>query len=210
MKNNPPKKKKKVTPSQEEFDTEQLAKLGIFPEDDEEIINVAKQYNCEVPFIRPKELAKDTTPGIDPIIHAIEELPGYDYVVLLQPTSPLRKVEDIDGSIEKCVNNQFNYCVTVTEADKNPYWMYTIEKNYKMYPILDGKNLITRRQDSPKVFALNGAVYVANIKKLTEHRSFLNKDTVPYIMPKERSVDIDTEFDLKLVDLLLKNGLFHQ
>lgn len=72
----------------------------ILSSDDKEIIDVAKQYGCEAPFVRPKALAADETPGVDPILHAIEQCPGYDYVVVLQPTSPLRTVENIDGAIE--------------------------------------------------------------------------------------------------------------
>lgn len=76
----------------------------ILSSEDEEIIEAAKKYGCEVPFVRPIELAQDNTPGIEPVLHAIEKCPGYDYVLLLQPTSPLRTVEDIDGCIEFLLN----------------------------------------------------------------------------------------------------------
>lgn len=98
----------------------------ILSTEDDEIIEVAKQYGCEVPFKRPIELAQDDTPGIDPVLHAIEQCPGYDYVVLLQPTSPLRTVDDIDGCIEQLLSSDgTNFCVSVTEPEKSPYWMYT-------------------------------------------------------------------------------------
>ena len=71
--------------------------------DDEEISTVAIEYGAEVPFIRPAHLAEDDTPGVAPILHALEQCPDYDYVVVLQPTSPLRTAEDIDGTIEKCL-----------------------------------------------------------------------------------------------------------
>ncbi|WP_339060487.1 acylneuraminate cytidylyltransferase family protein [Tepidibacillus marianensis] len=174
----------------------------ILSSEDQEIIQVAKEYDCEVPFVRPKELAQDNTPGIDPVLHAIEMLSGYEYIILLQPTSPLRTVEDIDGCIEKCIQNQNDYGVSVTETDKSPYWMYSIE-NDKMVPVLSQDMIINRRQESPKVYELNGAIYIAKTEKLIESKTFLNKVTVPYIMPKERSVDIDTELDLKLVELIL-------
>ncbi|GBF10550.1 acylneuraminate cytidylyltransferase family protein [Tepidibacillus infernus] len=178
----------------------------ILSSDDKEIIQVANEYDCEVPFVRPKKLARDDTPGIDPVLHAIETLHGFDYIVLLQPTSPLRRVDDIDGCIEKCLRNLYDYCVTVNEADKSPYWMYAIE-NDKMVAVLSQDKIINRRQESPKVYVLNGAIYIAKTEKLVESKTFLTNETVPYIMPKERSLDIDTEFDLKIVEILLNNPL---
>ncbi|QGM31024.1 acylneuraminate cytidylyltransferase family protein [Bacillus sp. N3536] len=170
-----------------------------------EIIKEAKKYGCEVPFIRPIQLAQDDTPGIDPILHAIEQCPGYDYVVLLQPTSPLRKVEDIDGAIQMLLDKGVDYCVSVTEPDKSPYWMYKVDKNGRMLQIMDQDNFAIRRQDLPKVYSLNGAVYVARIESLKNTKSFLTKDTVAFEMPKSRSMDIDTEEDFLLCEYLQKN-----
>lgn len=177
----------------------------ILSSEDDEIINVAKHFGCEVPFKRPIELAEDDTPGINPVIHAIMQCPGYDYVVLLQPTSPLRTVEDIDGCIEKIVSNEAPFCVSVTEPEKSPYWMYTLEKD-KMKPLLPQDKLIARRQELPKSFALNGAVYVAEINKLLKEKSFLTKETVAYIMSQERSFDIDTIIDFKICESLIGNN----
>lgn len=178
----------------------------ILSSEDDEIIEVAKQYGCEVPFKRPIELAQDDTPGIEPVLHAIEQCPGYDYVVLLQPTSPLRTVEDIDGCIEKLLSIGGDFCVSVTEPEKSPYWMYTLE-NDKMVPLLAQDRLITRRQDLTKCYVLNGAVYVAQVKKLVERKSFLVDDTLAYIMKPEHSLDIDTLVDLKICEGLLKSNI---
>lgn len=172
--------------------------------DDQEISDVAQQWGCEIPFMRPAHLAQDNTPGIEPVIHAIESLPGYDYVVLLQPTSPLRTIEDIDGCIELCASKVACSCVSVTEPDKNPYWMFTIDVDGKMQPLLEGKTLISRRQDLPTVYALNGAVYVADAKSIVETRLFITDDTVPYIMSKNNSIDVDTEADLIVAEIFLK------
>lgn len=174
----------------------------ILSSEDDEIIEVAKQYGCEVPFKRPLELAQDDTPGIEPVLHAIEQCPGYDYVVLLQPTSPLRTVEDIDGCIEKLLNNNADFCVSVTEPEKSPYWMYTLEED-RMVPLLPQDELVARRQDLPKVYALNGAVYVAKTRCLIIEKSFLVKDTLAYIMKSERSLDIDNELDFIICDKML-------
>jgi len=175
----------------------------ILSSEDQEIIRVAGQWGCEAPFVRPTELSADDTPGIDPVLHALQELPDYDYIVLLQPTSPLRSVEDIDGCIEKGISSNSKSCVSVTEPEKNPYWMYLLDAEGKMRPFVDNEELVLRRQDLPKVYALNGAVYVAEKEWLRQERSFLTRETLGYEMPQERSLDIDTELDLKVFEALI-------
>src|SRR5689334_1892292 len=145
----------------------------IVSSDDTEIIEVARREGCEVPFVRPGQLARDETPGIDPVLHALKELPGYEYVVLLQPTSPLRTCTDIDGCIERCVASGADGCVSVSEPDKSPYWMYTLAPDAKLKPLLDRAGQTHRRQDLPRVYALNGAVYVARCETLLESRAFV-------------------------------------
>lgn len=175
----------------------------ILSTEDLEIINVAKKYGCEVPFVRPSELALDETPGIEPILHAIRIIPHYEYIVLLQPTSPLRDVTDIDIAIEKSFQNDGCSVVSVSEAEESPYWMYEIGDGNKMIPLLNVKSFPNRRQDIPKSYVLNGAVYVSSSKKLKSEKGFLEKNTLAYVMPKERSLDIDTEFDFKLCELMV-------
>lgn len=177
----------------------------ILSSEDEEIIKVARQYGCEVPFKRPIELAQDDTPGIEPVIHAINTLEDkYDYVVLLQPTSPLRTVEDIDGCIQHCIMTEAPACVSVTEAQQSPYWMYKLDYNMKLNPFVQHNKKINRRQDLPKVYVLNGAVYVAKTSFINENKSFLTEETVGYIMSRENSVDIDTEMDFAYCEWLFK------
>lgn len=168
----------------------------ILSSEDEEIIQVARKYGCEVPFKRPFELAQDDTPGIEPVIHVLNTLEKkYDYIVLLQPTSPLRTVEDIDGCIQHCIEKGVHACVSITEAPQSPYWMYKMDDDNKLNPVVQSGEIINRRQDLPTVYVLNGAVYVAETKFINENRSFLTENTVGYIMSGENSVDIDTETD---------------
>lgn len=176
----------------------------ILSSEDPKIIDIAKQYECDVPFVRPLKLAQDDTPGIDPVLHAVEQCPGYDYVVLLQPTSPLRTIEDIDGCIEYMLSQNADFCVTVTESEKSPYWMYKVSDNGKMKPLIELEKLPLRRQDSPKIYALNGAVYVAKTERLVEENTFLTTNTVAYVMNKERSMDIDTELDFKVCEFYIE------
>jgi len=176
----------------------------VLSSDDEEIIKYALNYGCEVPFVRPVELAKDTTPGIDVILHVLNCIKEYDYVVLLQPTSPFRSVDDIDNCIYNCITNEVDSLVSVVEVDKPPHWMYRLDGQSKLHPLLEENNIYSRRQDIPTTYSLNGAVYVANVNWLQLNKSFLGKETKGYVMPKERSVDIDSEFDFLYCETLLK------
>lgn len=175
----------------------------ILSSDDREIIEIARQAGCEVPFVRPAELSRDDTPGVEPVLHALKMLPGYDYVVLLQPTSPFRSSEDIDRCIEACIKSGAPSCVSVTAPDKSPFWMYTLDRQSRLSPMLPAPEGFSRRQDLPQVYALNGAVYVAQTSRLFENPVFVTAETLGYIMSKENSVDIDTEEDLAFCEFKL-------
>jgi len=177
----------------------------ILSSEDAEIIKVAKEWGCEVSFVRPAELAKDDTPGIEPVLHAMSMLPGYDYVVLLQPTSPLRLVDDIDGCIETCVSSSAPSCVSVTEVDQHPYWMYTISDAGYLEAFIKQPIKTFCRQDLPKVHILNGAVYVSESNILEERRSFITTETKAYVMPQKRSRDVDDYLDMMLCEILIEN-----
>lgn len=176
----------------------------ILSSEDKEIIHIARKWGCEVPFVRPVELAQDHTPGIEPVIHAIKSLSSkYDYIILLQPTSPLRTAEDIDTCIENCINSNSPACVSVCEAEKSPYWMYTVDIQEKIHPFIQSEKPAYRRQDLPRVYVLNGAIYVASTDFLLKELTFINKETIAYVMPAERSVDIDTEIDFTYCELFM-------
>jgi CMP-N,N'-diacetyllegionaminic acid synthase len=179
----------------------------ILSSDDMDIINVAKQWNCEVPFVRPAEISQDDTPSNALILHAIENIPGFDYIVLLQPTSPLRTVEDIDGCIEKCVFSSACACVSVAPTSKSPYWMYTLDSTHYMHPVLPAEKKATRRQDLPETYSLNGAVYVGYIPWFIQTKTFVTSETQAYIMPIDRSFDIDSFLDLDICDFLLRRNI---
>lgn len=175
----------------------------ILSSEDVEIIETATAWGCEAPFVRPVELAGDNTPGIEPVIHALNQLDEhYDYVVLLQPTSPLRTTEDIDGCICYCVQEGAPACVSVSLTDKHPYWMHTIDEYHRLRPLLQTSQIIRRRQDLPPIYIENGAVFMAQTDFLLKERSFTTDETLAYIMPPERSWDIDNESDFFYCSLL--------
>lgn len=175
----------------------------ILSSDDEEIMDVAAEWGCEVPFRRPDHLAADDTPGVAPVIHAIELLGGFDYVVVLQPTSPLRTSADIDGTVDKCIAEGATSCVSIVEAATPPEWMYTLGGRDYLEPLLPGSERVLRRQDARPAFVLNGAVYVAEVEALRRTGRLVTEDTLGYRMPPERSADIDTALDLAWCEFLL-------
>ena len=130
-------------------------------------------------------------------------MPDHDYVVLLQPTSPLRTAEDIDATIERCHQTEAPACVTVTEIDEPPQWMYTLNDRQRLEPVMHSDEAVTRRQEAPATYVLNGAVYVAWTDWLRKTESFLEKETIAHPMPEARSADVDTEIDLEWCVLIL-------
>lgn len=164
--------------------------------DDNEILETARHCGAE-PLRRPGHLATDDAPGVATALHAIDALPGFDVVVLLQPTSPLRSAADIDGCVERCIKAGMTACVSVVEAEESPYWMFTLTGKQTLKPIVPGDAPIARRQDLPKAYLLNGAVYAAGCHWLAAQRTFLLPGVCGWVMPAERSLDIDTESDLE-------------
>ncbi len=131
------------------------------------------------------------------VLHALDQLPAHDLVVLLQPTSPLRTAADIDAAIERCVESDAPSCVSVTVVEQSPYWMYRMSETGRLRALFEGPPTATRRQDLPPVYTLNGAVFVAHCDWLRENRSFVGPDSVAYVMPAVRSLDIDTAEDFE-------------
>lgn len=178
--------------------------------DDEEIAQVAREWGAEVPFMRPAELAQDKTPSIFAILHAINWLDQFesyqpDFVMCLQPTSPLRTAQDIDTVIERTSQKKVDSVVSVTPVNHHPYWLKKVDDNGRMQDFVTLNQPISRRQDLPAVYALNGAIYLAHCETLLERKSWYTEQTLAYIMPSERSLDIDMPWDFYLVDLILKD-----
>ena len=171
--------------------------------EDQEIADVAKAGGAEVPFLRPAELATDDAPGIAPVVHALEKLPHVSDVLLLQPTSPLRNSADIDSIVAMRKQLGAESAVSVTPCTKHPAWMYGLSDVQRLNPILpfDGGHC---RQHLPTAYVLNGALYLASRNFLLREQAFISPETVGYVMPPERSVDIDTLLDWQWAQLLME------
>lgn len=175
--------------------------------DDEEIARISAAFGAEVPFMRPKELGQDSTPSIEVVLHALEVLRseyGYcpDIVVLLQATCPLRNARDIDQAISTYLSTEADVVVSVAKVEEHPFNMYKVEGGF-LCAFTERDTRITLRQDYPEVYRLNGAVYVSRPETLRRLHSFISGRLVPYVMPKERSVDIDDPLDMLYASILL-------
>jgi CMP-N,N'-diacetyllegionaminic acid synthase len=181
-----------------------LLEAVVVSTDDPEIAEVARRAGAQVPFMRPAELAQDQTPGLDPVLHALDQLAEYDSVLLLQPTSPLRTTENIDACLTLAMQRHAPSVVSVSEPDTHPYWIYRLTESQTLERIVDAAP-VARRQDLPVVMALNGAMYFADANWLRRNRSLVGAETLGYVMARERSIDLDTPLDWKLAELLLKD-----
>ncbi len=173
--------------------------------EDAEISEISKGNNAEV-IERPDELAGDDSSSIDVILHVLDylenkgELP--DLFVLLQPTSPLRTSEDIEASINLFLESDCDSLVSVCELDHRALLNFSLEDGF----LVQNNNealFNSRRQDIPTHYSLNGAIYITTPEFIRKNKSFYSDKTIPHVMSKEKSIDIDTSFDFKLAEFLL-------
>lgn len=173
--------------------------------DSEEIRDIAKKYGAEVPFLRPEKLASDTATSEDVIKHSLEFYRDigleFDFVVMLQPTSPLRKSKDIINAL-KLVDEQTELIVSVKETDSNPYYVLFEENSHGILEPTK-KGTFTRRQDCPKVYELNGAIYIINVKMFLQ-KGYRGLKMEKYEMEKINSIDIDDIWDFKFAEFFVK------
>jgi CMP-N-acetylneuraminic acid synthetase len=171
--------------------------------DSKKIAEISKYYGAEVPFMRPLKLAIDTADSISVLKHSIEFFKNkFDYILLLQPTSPLRTVKDIDKAII-ILNNKTKAVVSVCETEHSPLWSNILPEDLSMKNFIRSEIKNKRSQDLPKYYRLNGAIYIAETKYFYKNNGFLGDKTKAYIMSQQNSVDIDTELDFKFCEILI-------
>jgi CMP-N,N'-diacetyllegionaminic acid synthase len=175
--------------------------------DSVKISEIAIRYGCEVPFIRPDHLATDEAKTIDVIVHAISSLmEDYDIVLLLQPTSPLRTSGDIDRSLEMMIQHKTESLVSVVKSDHPPEWSFRIIHS-KITEFLQEAKKNKRRQEYAQAYSLNGAIYACFKDLFLNKKTLFYKDTLAFVMPKSRSVDIDSADDLNYCEFLLRSHI---
>ncbi len=175
--------------------------------DDPEIIKCVEDYGLKVPFVRPEELATDTAGTYEVLLHALNfyEKQGrnYDVVLLLQNTSPFRKAEQIKEAL-KLYSPDVDMVVSVKECAANPYYCVFEEDSNGYLHVCKGDGNIFRRQDAPKVYEYNGAIYIMNAETLkTTHMHKMQK-RVKYVMDEISSFDLDTMTDWNIAESIIK------
>ena len=174
--------------------------------DKDEILKVARDYGVET-VKRPKELATDSAKTVDVVKHVLESIKKeYNYIVLLQPTSPLRTERHIDESIEFLISKNADAVISVCETEYPPLWCNTLPEDLSMENFIRKEIIGTRSQDLPKYYRLNGAIYICKSDELIKQKTFfLNKNIYAYIMDRKSSIDIDDETDFLLAKTLIRN-----
>jgi CMP-N,N'-diacetyllegionaminic acid synthase len=180
--------------------------------DDPEIAAVAKQHGAEVPFMRPAELAADDTPDLPVFLHALDELAAAGYrpelAAWLRPTAPLRDVVDIDAAVALLQATGADCVRSICREDHHPFWSKRLEGD-RLLPFVEGVRDadFPQRQLLPPAYRLNGAVDVARCASVHGAAGTLfDGDVRGYVMPAARSVDIDSELDFEVAELLITRG----
>ncbi len=171
--------------------------------DDESIADFSRSKGVEVPFLREPHLAQDNSRIVDAVLNVLEKIINFDFILLLQPTSPLRTKEDITNIIKLQKQYNASSLVSVCEAKENPALFYEINndnylsKSFKQYK---GSN----RQEYKRNYIINGALYFSSVENLKKNKSFITNKTIPYVMPRERSIDIDDITDIRWGEFIQK------
>jgi CMP-N-acetylneuraminic acid synthetase len=179
--------------------------------DSSRIKEVSEQYGAKVPFIRPKELSNDTALAIPTIQHAVktyEEMVGfrYDYIIMLQPTTPLRQADDIDNSLQKLIDKSADSIISVVDVDNyHPAKMKTIDGDY-LYDFQQTNQENPPRQELPSIYIVNGAIYATKRDVFMNDSTFKGKKCLHYVMQDDRSVNIDKYTDLLVAEYFLNNN----
>lgn len=177
--------------------------------DSEKILEYSKKKKNIDRIKRPKNLAKDDSPKIPVIRHCLIEMEKrykkkYDLIFDLDVTSPLRKIYDLKKALNKMIRNKSDNLFSVCLSKRNPYFNAVEFKKNKIKPIKNLMKQITSRQNAPVVYDMNASIYIWKRKTLLNSNTVFQKRTSIYIMPEERSLDIDTPLDFKIVEFLLR------
>ena len=187
--------------------SKKISKL-ILSTDSKKIASLARKNKIEVPFLRPKKFASDKSKSIDAIEHAInffkKQKVFFDYIVLLEPTSPLRTTLDIDKSINLIIKNKADSLVSICRVDEiNPSFLFK-KKNKRLQPLEKKISNHLRRQDVEPIYFLEGTIYISKTNVLFKKRSFCHSNTIGFEVPNWTSLDIDDKTDLEIGTSILK------
>lgn len=167
------------------------------------ILKISNSFGADI-LKRPRNISKDTSTTFDVIKHTISNIKGFNFVVVLQPTSPLRDEKHIDKAIKFLEEKKADAVISVCNVDHSPLWSNTLPNNKSMKGFLNNEVINKRSQDLEKYYRLNGAIYICKINKLLEEKSLFLKDNIyAFKMPQEKSIDIDTKLEFIIAKHLL-------
>jgi CMP-N,N'-diacetyllegionaminic acid synthase len=185
--------------------------------EDEEIAKVSRKHGAEIPFMRPLELAADTAKAIDAITHAIEyfEKKGviFDFLALLEPTSPLRASDDIDNAIKLLIDNadSADSLISIGKVTlEHPFMAQSINEEGFIIPFVENKASFARLQDIPKeAYIPYGVIYLSKVDRLKELRTFYQLKTLPYFIQRWQNYEVDDKYDFMAIERILQETLDH-
>ena len=179
----------------------------IVSSDDDEILQISQNFGADL-IKRPQELATDISASFDAIKHTINETQLYDYIVLLQPTSPLRNNTHIDEAIQTLIRKGADAIISVCEMDHSPLWSNTLPEDGSMSHFIREEVKNKRSQDLDDYYRLNGAIYICKTDLLLKEETFFIKENIyAYKMDRKSSIDIDEKIDFKLAEFFIKDGV---
>ena len=182
--------------------------------DDEEIAKISKDYGAEVPFMRPKELADDSASSMDVVIHAMNwisenDTESYDYICLLEPSSPFASYKDLNNALELLEKNGADTLLGMKEVEVSTRFIHTLDENgglSEFYRAIKDQTSV-RRQDQKKEYTMNGCMYIAKWDYFMKNKLFHSEKSIPYIMPEEKSIEIDTMLNYEMACNLVEKGM---
>ena len=181
----------------------------IFSSNSKKYISIAKENGIDAPFLRPNNISSDITSSAEVVIHALDWVEKKlklipTYILYLQPTSPLRTFNDIDNSILIAKKNNADSVISVNKTDKHPYFLKELNSQGKISHYMPMKNPTPRRQELEQYYVLNGAIFLVKTKFIKQG-DWYGKNSFAYVMPKNRSIDIDSLDDIKLANFYINN-----
>ncbi|QBJ61965.1 acylneuraminate cytidylyltransferase family protein [Pseudoalteromonas sp. DL-6] len=180
--------------------------------DCETIANTAKAAGGEVPFLRPASLSSDTSSSVDVVRHTLEYFKGigenFDYVLLLQPTSPLRTAAHIQGAIDLLATKKADSVISVCECEHSPLWTNTLDDSLSLENFIPKNVNNMRSQDLPQYYRLNGAIYLTKVEQLLHEGVLMSGSSVAFKMDSHSSIDIDTKLDFMLAEAILRDKTY--
>lgn len=192
----------------------QVDKRIIVSTEDCEIAKIAEQYGAEVPFMRPEELATDEASSMDVVLHAMEwveknDNQKYDYICLLEPSSPFATYSDLEKALHLIQESDADTLLGMKEVEVNTVFIHELDESGKLSYFYECISRLRgeRRQDYKKQYTMNGCMYIAKWEYFKENRLFHSMNSVPYIMPDEKSIEIDSMYNFNIATYLVENQI---